>query len=216
MTRKQKNLPAETPPPDTPPGPLEVYQMHPGEKLFPNTWVQVELDKINEITRLLRFPKGLTEAEEFAIARRAFEQFESIKPTDATESMLAAQMVGTHAAAMECLRRAMLHQQTVAGRDMELKHAQKLMALYTQQLAALDKHRGKGQQTITVERVTVQSGGQAIVGNVDAGAASSPPEARRRKVAPPQLTSVPPSPNPLDGLRDAEPADEARARKPRG
>ena len=216
MTRKQKNLPAETPPPDPPPGPLEAHQMHPGEKLFPTSWIEVEQVKINEIIHLLRVPRGVTEAEEFAIARRAFEQFESIKPTDATESMLAAQMIGTHAAAMECLRRAMLHQQTVAGRDMELKHAQKLMALYTQQLAALDKHRGKGQQTITVERVTVQSGGQAIVGNVDAGAAASPPEARRRTVAPPQLTSVPSPSNSLEGLRDALPAIRARTRKPRG
>lgn len=110
--------------------------------------------------------------------------------------MLAVQMIGTHAAAMECLRRAMLPEQTFAGRDMALKHAHKLMTLYTQQLAALDKHRGKGQQKITVERVTVQSGGQAIVGNVDAGAARHTLSAEHQ--APVQITSEPPLPNPLD------------------
>ena len=50
---------------------------------------------------------------------------------------------------------------------MALNHAQKLMALHTKQLAALDKHRGKGQQKVTVEHVNVAAGGQAIVGNVD-------------------------------------------------
>jgi hypothetical protein len=35
-------------------------------------------------------------------------------------------------------------------------------------LEALDRHLGKGQK-ITAERVTVKAGGQAIVGNVEAG-----------------------------------------------
>ena len=80
--------------------------------------------------------------------------------------MLAAQMISTHNAAMECLRRAMTEAQTFEGRDQNLKHAAKLLGLYERQLAALDKHRGKGQQKITVEHVTVEAGGQAIVGNV--------------------------------------------------
>ena len=33
----------------------------------------------------------------------------------------------------------------------------------------LDRHRGKGQQVVRVEHVTVQAGGQAIVGNVTQG-----------------------------------------------
>lgn len=52
---------------------------------------------------------------------------------------------------------------------MSLKHANKLMSLYTQQLSTLNKHRGKGQQKVTVEYVNVEPGAQAIVGNVEAG-----------------------------------------------
>ncbi|MEM9128795.1 MAG: hypothetical protein AAGA97_03620 [Pseudomonadota bacterium] len=52
---------------------------------------------------------------------------------------------------------------------MALKHAHKLMTLYSQKLARLDKHRGKGQQRVTVEHVNVEPGGQAIVGHVDTG-----------------------------------------------
>ena len=87
--------------------------------------------------------------------------------------MLAAQMVGTHHAALECLRRAMLEGQTFEGRNASLGHAQRLMSLYAQQMAALDKHRGKGQQKITIERVQVGPGGQAIVGHVQTGAAAA-------------------------------------------
>jgi hypothetical protein len=32
---------------------------------------------------------------------------------------------------------------------------------------AIDRRRGKGQQTVRVEHVTVQAGGQAIVGHVE-------------------------------------------------
>jgi len=87
-------------------------------------------------------------------------------------------MVGTHEAALECLRRAALPNQTFEGRDMALKHAHKLMTLYTQQLATLNKHRGKGQQKVTVEHVNVEAGGQAIVGNVahGAGKTDAPPQ----------------------------------------
>jgi hypothetical protein len=100
---------------------------------------------------------------------RAIELYEDMKPADGLEGMLAIQMVGTHHAALECLRRAALPEQTFAGRDMNLKHATKLMVLYNQQVAALGKHRGKGQQKVTVEHVYVAPGGQAIVGNVEAG-----------------------------------------------
>lgn len=96
----------------------------------------------------------------------AIETMAGIKPTDKLEGMLAVQMIGTHNAAIECLRRAMIPDQTLAGRDLSLKHASKLLSIYTRQIETLDKHRGKGQQKVTVEYVNVEPGGQAIVGNV--------------------------------------------------
>jgi hypothetical protein len=44
-------------------------------------------------------------------------------------------------------------------------------------LDTLDRKRGKGPQVVRVERVVVQDGGRAIVGNVSSGAASAPPPA---------------------------------------
>ena len=105
----------------------------------------------------------------------------AIAPVDGIEGMLATQMVAAHDAALECLRRAALPNQTPEGRDFNLRHAEKLLLIYARQIEALDKHRGKGQQKITVEHVTVKAGGQAIVGNIHAPAETatmlSPPPA---------------------------------------
>lgn len=43
----------------------------------------------------------------------------------------------------------------------------KLARTFTSQVEALNRHRGKGQQKVTVEHVHVHSGGQAVVGVVE-------------------------------------------------
>ena len=101
--------------------------------------------------------------------------------------MLAKQMIATHSAAMECLRRAMIPDQIFEGRDQNLKHAEKLLALYAKQLEALDKHRGKGQQKVTVEYVHVAPGGQAVVGNIETGGGKRRQGARSPAPSKPRL-----------------------------
>ena len=90
-----------------------------------------------------------------------------IGPKDELEGMMAAQLIAAHNAAMECYRRAMLGEQTFEGREQNLSQANKLSRTYTVLLEALNRHRGKGQQKVTVEHVHVHSGGQAIVGTVE-------------------------------------------------
>lgn len=107
--------------------------------------------------------EAVSEAMKLAILTLA-----ELKPIGAAEGMLAAQMIASHEAAMECMRRAMAPSQPFHVREQNLKHAAKMMSLYERQLAALDKRRGGGRQKITVEHVTVQAGGQAIVGDVHA------------------------------------------------
>lgn len=92
-----------------------------------------------------------------------------IGPRDETEAMLAVQMVATHGAAMELLRRGMQAQYRDNLQDAG-NLAVKLLRTYTAQLEALQRYRGKGQQKVTVEHVHVHQGGQAIVGNVQTGA----------------------------------------------
>ncbi|MCZ8370910.1 MAG: hypothetical protein O9293_13285 [Porphyrobacter sp.] len=135
----------------------------------------------------------------------ALDALRGIRPRDEAEGMLAAQMVATHHAAMECMRRANLPDQSMKGIDLTLKHAVRLMSLYERQLAALDKRRGKGRQKITVEHITVQAGGQAIVGDVNKGQAAPPSPA----------TAVPPMAGALgdDSAASADGEELSRALK---
>jgi hypothetical protein len=89
-----------------------------------------------------------------------------IGPRDELEGMIAAQLIAAHSAAMECYRRAMLGEQTFEGRRENLLQASKLSRTYAVLLEALNRHRGKGQQKVTVEHVHVHAGGQAVVGMV--------------------------------------------------
>jgi hypothetical protein len=90
-----------------------------------------------------------------------------IGPRDELEGMMAAQLIAAHNAAMECYRRAMIGEQTFEGRRENLAQANKLSRTYATLLEALNRHRGKGQQKVTVEHVHVHAGGQALVGVVE-------------------------------------------------
>ncbi len=92
-----------------------------------------------------------------------------IAPKDEIESMMAAQLIASHNAAMECYRRAMIGEQTFEGRRENLNQANKLSRTHAALVEALNRHWGKGQQKVTVEHVHVHAGGQAVVGNVEAG-----------------------------------------------
>jgi hypothetical protein len=91
------------------------------------------------------------------------------KPQNELEGMLVSQMIACHAASLECHRRAMLPEQAIEARQANLSAASKLSRTYAALLEALNRHRGKGQQVVRVEHVTVQAGGQAIVGAVTQG-----------------------------------------------
>jgi hypothetical protein len=89
-----------------------------------------------------------------------------IKPADELEGMIASQLLAAQNAAMECYRRAMIGDQTFEGRRENLSQANKLSRTYAVLLDTLNRHRGKGQQKVTVEHVHVHAGGQAVVGSV--------------------------------------------------
>ena len=142
-------------------------------------------------------PLGLSELDQVNRIQSALEMLQGILPRDELEGMLAVQMVATHHAAVECLRRAMLPGQTFEARDQNLKHAAKLLGLFSRQLEGLDKHRGKGQQKVTVEHVYVGSGGQAIVGNVETGGN----DVVQHEKCPASVTPNPMKGVPLDGAK---------------
>jgi hypothetical protein len=71
--------------------------------------------------------------------------------------------------AEQAYRRAMIAEQSFEGRKENLNQANKLSRTHVTLLEALNRHRGKGHQKVTVEHVHVHNGRQAIVGNVEGG-----------------------------------------------
>ena len=90
-----------------------------------------------------------------------------IAPRDEAEAMMAAQMAAVHMATMTFARR-LAHVENVPQQDSTSNAFNKLARTYAAQMEALKRYRTGGEQKVTVHHVTVNEGGQAIVGSVSA------------------------------------------------
>lgn len=90
---------------------------------------------------------------------------DSMAPRDAAETLLLAQMAAIHQATMMMARR-LSHVENLRQQDAAERALNKLARTYAAQVEALKRYRSKGQQVVRVERVNIESGGQAVVGNV--------------------------------------------------
>jgi hypothetical protein len=88
-----------------------------------------------------------------------------LEPRDAIEAMLVTQMAATHVA-MTAMAQKMADQTMWTIRESTERSMTRLSRTYLAQMDALKKYRVKAQQVVRVERVTVNDGGQAIVGDV--------------------------------------------------
>lgn len=91
-----------------------------------------------------------------------------LAPRDAVERMLAVQLVATHVATIRSARW-LATTETLPQVEAHYTGFNKLARTFAAQVEALRKHRTGGQQKVVVEHVTVNEGGQAIVGNVSHG-----------------------------------------------
>jgi hypothetical protein len=141
-----------------------------------------------------------------------------IGPKDELEGMMAAQLIAAHNAAMECYRCAMIAEQSFDGWRENLAQAGKLSRTYAVMLDALNRHRGKGQQRVTVEHIHVHAGGQAVVGMVETlgggGQQKSEDQPHARQIAhasQPEVWSADKARDPMLVASDAErPLPDAR------
>ncbi|TDT74745.1 hypothetical protein BDE40_1461 [Litoreibacter halocynthiae] len=93
---------------------------------------------------------------------------EAMKPRDATEALLLAQMGAAHQATMMMARR-LNHVENIPQQDAAERALNKLARTFSTQVETLKRYRSTGKQVVRVERVNVESGGQAIVGDVSHG-----------------------------------------------
>jgi hypothetical protein len=93
---------------------------------------------------------------------------DTAKPRDELEAMLIVQMAVAHALGMVKARNLALSK-TIQQADSAVLAMARLNKIYAGHYETLAKMRRGGQQKVTVEHVHVHAGGQAIVGNVEAG-----------------------------------------------
>ena len=110
-------------------------------------------------------------------AAGAVDMMQAFKPKDAIEGMIAAQAVALHMMTMETARRAQILGQPGEAASRLRRDTANLARAMTDMCDALDRRRGKGPQVVRVERVVVNEGGQAIVGQVGMPQVSSSPAA---------------------------------------
>src|SRR4051794_38159363 len=100
-----------------------------------------------------------------------------VEPRDEIEAMLAGQMAAVHMATMTFGRR-LNHVENIAQQDSAERGFNKLARTFAAQMEALKCYRTGGEQKVTVQHVTVNEGGQAVVGNLSHGPGGGRP---RRK-----------------------------------
>ena len=88
-----------------------------------------------------------------------------IGPKDEIEAMMAAQMAAVHMTTMTFARR-LAHVDNIPQQDSAERAFNKLARTFAVQVEALKRYRTGGEQKVTVQHVTVNEGGQAIVGSV--------------------------------------------------
>lgn len=93
---------------------------------------------------------------------------QGIAPRDEVEAMLAVQMAAIHSATIKAAR----YLEAAAMRPQSESYSNavnKLARTFTVQMDTLKRYRSTGEQSIKVQHVTVNDGGQAIVGQVTTG-----------------------------------------------
>jgi hypothetical protein len=97
---------------------------------------------------------------------RAVSSVQSFPLTVPIEGMLIAQMTATHVAMMTATGKFM-DADYQSQRNSNKRAMNRCAQTFTAQVDALKRYRAKAQNTVRVEQVTVNDGGQAIVGNVE-------------------------------------------------
>ena len=125
-----------------------------------------------QVSWSLKMPSGLSDPDRKAIAEASIARYREFAPADATERLLASLSVSLQSAAMTSLQYA-AGTELLPARTEELNNAIRAARAAADLLEALDVRRGRGKQSVAVGQVTVETGGQAIVGNVNSEARPS-------------------------------------------
>lgn len=172
-------------------------------------FIQIALTQLEETSRARGRPVATNVEINAALAIVS-----AIAPEDELETALAIQMTQNHFLSADLMGRAN-RTENLDALERYTNLSVKLQRTFTAQVEALARMRGKGQQTVRVEHVTVQAGAQAIVGDVHHHGPGRGRGQRRSKEQPhgtsqPTERAALPSPNPI-GDSVPVPRDAKRA-----
>jgi hypothetical protein len=136
-----------------------------GEQLMADTLGAPDRDAMHGILRQLVRASVSGEKPDAVNLAFMISMVESIKPRDAVEAMLVAQMVSVHVMAMRCAHH-LAKACDPAQHDSAARALGRLARTFPAQIEALNRYRSQGEPAITVQNVSVGDGGKAIVGNV--------------------------------------------------
>src|SRR5258705_908756 len=136
-----------------------------GEQLMADALGVADRDAMHGILRQLVKASVKGERPDEVTLAFMIAMVKSIKPRDSVEAMLVAQMVSVHVMAMRCAYR-LANAEDIAQQDISGRALGRLARTFPAQMEALNRYRTNGEPAITVQNVSVQDGGKAIVGNV--------------------------------------------------
>lgn len=135
-----------------------------GEKLLAEALGAVDRDALHGLLSQLVKASAVARKPDQGNLAFMVSMLKSIAPRDSLEAMLAAQMVSIHVASMRCACR-LACTDDVPQQESLTRALTRLARTYAAQMEALNRHRSNGACAITVQNLSVQDGGKAVVGN---------------------------------------------------
>ena len=172
---------------------IAISHPHPaaGERLLAEALGAADRDAMHGILRQLVKASVVGQKPDEANLAFMISTIRSIAPKDSIEALLVSQMVSVHMAAMRCACRLActddLPQQEGVTRALT-----RLSRTFAAQVEALNRHRNSDERAITVQNLSVQDGGRAIVGNLTQHAhlIGANPDAASRAAGDPEWTGA--------------------------
>ncbi|MGX4773180.1 hypothetical protein ACWAUC_25655 [Bradyrhizobium guangdongense] len=135
-----------------------------GEKLLAEALGAVDRDALHGLLGQLAKASAVARKPDQGNLSFMISMLKSMTPKDSLEAMLAAQMVSIHVASMRCACR-LACTDDVPQQESLTRALTRLARTYAAQMEALNRHRSNDACAITVQNLSVQDGGKAVVGH---------------------------------------------------
>lgn len=136
-----------------------------GERLLAEALGAADRDALHGLLRQLAKASAIGQKPDEENLAFMISMIRSIAPRDSIESMLLSQMASVHVAAMRCACR-LACTDNLPQQEGITRALTRLTRTFAAQVEALSRHRNSDERAITVQNLSVQDGGRAIVGNV--------------------------------------------------